>query len=207
MSCASFTAFALLRCLAADPSCMPAEAPPVRYLVPLVRKESRGNPNAVRDETTGESVFPATRAEAKAEIERRLARGHRKLGIGWGQGTHFDNWRWYGWLRPDGTLDVDKATEPCEQLRSLAMHFETSILAAAGADYNGGIKGRMGLIPAATHYGRDLRDQILAQPRTPPPPEAASAPTCAAPEWDAWARAGCNSAPSRPRKAATPELP
>jgi len=69
-------------------------------LAAIAEQKSGFRPYAIRDERTGESLFPATRAEAERIAFARWERGHT-LGLGLFQITHEANWRRHGLT--DGT--------------------------------------------------------------------------------------------------------
>ena len=80
--CAAFAGVTLLHCLSRDPACLRPEDAPLRpWLAAISEQESSFRPFAIRDETAGESLFPATRAEAERIARERHAQGHT-LGLG-----------------------------------------------------------------------------------------------------------------------------
>lgn len=185
MTCAALSGLALLRCLAADPACLPPEHRPLLpVLVSMSGRESGHRDWALRDETTGESLFFRSREEAVAAALARRARGH-VLGYGRFQITREANLRRHG-------LTPETAFDPCRNLRAAAAH-----LAA-------GIKGYNGSGPAADRYAASVIARVRdgdtdAAPVPAPDPATPSAPACAAPSWDAWAQAAC-ATPRRPRR-------
>ncbi|MCB4824662.1 transglycosylase SLT domain-containing protein [Roseicella aerolata] len=132
--CEAFAGLALFACLARDPRCLPDEH---RRLLPeltaVAERESGFRPFAIRDEATGESLFPKTRAEAVAIAATRDAAG-RTLGLGWFQITHRANWRRHG-------LTVETALDPCENMRAGAAHLAGVLRDAAFQLYNSGRVG------------------------------------------------------------------
>lgn len=132
--CEALAGLALFACVARDPRCLPDEH---RRLLPelaaVAERESGFRPFAIRDEATGESLFPATRAEAVAVAATRDAAG-RTLGLGWFQITHRANWRRHG-------LTVETAFDPCENMRAGAAHVAANLRDAAFQLYNSGRVG------------------------------------------------------------------
>ncbi|MGG5810542.1 transglycosylase SLT domain-containing protein [Falsiroseomonas sp. CW058] len=132
--CEALAGLALFACVARDPRCLPDEH---RRLLPelaaVAERESGFRPFAIRDEVTGESLFPMTRAEAVAVAAARDAAG-RTLGLGWFQITHRANWRRHG-------LTVETALDPCENMRAGAAHLAGNLRDAAFQLYNSGRPG------------------------------------------------------------------
>jgi type IV secretion system protein VirB1 len=123
--CEALAGLALFACVARDPACLPPEhAPLLATLAAIAEQESGFRPFAIRDEATGESLFPATQAEAVRIAAARDIRGHT-LGLGWFQITHRANWRRHG-------LTIATALEPCANLRAGAAHYAADLHAAAG---------------------------------------------------------------------------
>nr|WP_264185694.1 transglycosylase SLT domain-containing protein [Roseicella aerolata] len=102
-------------------------------LAAVAERESGFRPFAIRDEATGESLFPTTRAEAVAVAAARDAAGST-LGLGWFQITHRANWRRHG-------LTVETALDPCENMRAGAAHLAGNLRDAAFQLYNSGRVG------------------------------------------------------------------
>lgn len=166
---------ALFTCLASNPVCLPprltADWPRLRDdLVGIAEQESRFWPWAVRDETTGESLFPPTRAAAEAQVTARLAQGHT-LGAGMFQITGQTNWTRHGLTRP---LLLD----PCANMAAGAAHYADDLNAAALRRYNGGTRGMAGMIPATNAYAASVmqRSARLA-PLLAPAPTVALSPS------------------------------
>ncbi|MDT8315419.1 transglycosylase SLT domain-containing protein [Roseomonas mucosa] len=169
--CEALAGLALFACLARDPRCLPDEH---RRLLPelaaVAERESGFRPFAIRDETTGESLFPATRAEAVAIAAARDAAG-RTLGLGWFQITHRANWRRHG-------LTVETALDPCENMRAGAAHLAGNLRDAAFQLYNSGrIGGAPGYAAAvarrAGHHAAALAagpDRLAGAASAPVPP-------------------------------------
>jgi hypothetical protein len=87
-ACDAHIAMALFACLAEDPRCLPQEhGRHLPKLMAIAEQEPSFHPFAIRDETTSESLFPATRGEAVALATARDLAGHR-LEPGWFQITH-----------------------------------------------------------------------------------------------------------------------
>ena len=132
--CEALAGLALFACVARDPRCLPDEH---RRLLPelaaVAERESGFRPFAIRDEATGESLFPKTRAEAVAIAAASRAAG-RTLGLGWFQITHRANWRRHG-------LTVETALDPCENMRAGAAHLAGNLRDAAFQLYNSGRPG------------------------------------------------------------------
>lgn len=134
LACATLTGIALFDCLAANPACLPpAHARHLPILRAIMQQESGGNPYALRDETTKQSLFLANRADAEREARQRHAAGHT-LGLGWFQITHQSNW-----IRHWGSVEaaLANAFDPCSNMRAGATHFAVDY-AAALARYNSG---------------------------------------------------------------------
>ncbi len=182
--CEAMVGLALFACLARNPACLPPEY--ARYrddLAGIVEEESKWNPYAIRDETTNESLFPATRAEAVRQVNRRIATGN-VLGLGLTQITGKANREFHG-LTPIDLLN------PCKALKAGARHYAGDMSAAAMRRYNGGNRGMAGLIPASNAYAvrvtarvERLRPalSILSVPTRVVPTACPGAP----PRWDAW---------------------
>ena len=154
--CDAFAGLALFACLARDPACLPPEHRPLLpVLAAMAERESGFRPLAIRDEATGESIFPRSPAEAVRIAGERDARGH-VLGLGLMQITHRANWRRHG-------LTVETALDPCRSLRAGAAHLADAVRA-----YNG--SG-----PAAERYAAAVVARVgqaaaQAAPPAPPPP-------------------------------------
>ncbi|TCZ54564.1 transglycosylase SLT domain-containing protein [Roseicella aquatilis] len=171
--CAALAGLALFACLARDPACLADEH---RRLLPelaaVAERESGFRPFAIRDEATGESLFPATRAAAVAIAAARDAAG-RTLGLGWFQITHRANWRRHG-------LTVETALDPCENLRAGAAHLAGNLRDVAFQLYNSGRPGgapgyATAVARRVPHHAAALADAAGTIPATtvapaPPPP-------------------------------------
>lgn len=179
-------------------ACAPIGAPPADSLAGMAMQESKLDALAIRDETTGESLWPASQAEAKRIASRRLEAGH-KLGLGLFQITGQANLSRHG-------LTINNVFNPCVNLRAGANHYRENLEAAARRLYNSGSIHRGGAyaLAVAAHVA-SLRSAapILAslrpgQPRRPSRPSSRApgqpaAPTTPAarcgkapPNWDAW---------------------
>ncbi|OYX02276.1 MAG: hypothetical protein B7Z14_03825 [Bosea sp. 32-68-6] len=112
--CEALVGLALFACIARDPSCLADEH---RRLLPelaaVAERESAFQPFAIRDEATGESLFPATRPEAVAVAAARDAAGHHGL-------------------------TVETALDPCKNMRAGAAHLAGNLRDAAFRLYNSG---------------------------------------------------------------------
>ncbi len=129
--CEAMLGLALFACLARNPACLPVEYERYRDdLAGIAEQESRWSPLAIRDETTKESLFPATRADAVREVNRRIAAKHT-LGIGMFQITGKAN-REYHDVTPIELLN------PCKSMRAGARHFAENVRDAAYQRYNSG---------------------------------------------------------------------
>jgi type IV secretion system protein VirB1 len=129
--CDGAVTVALFACLTQQPRCLPLEHQRhLPELTAIVAQESGFAPFAIRDETTGESLFPRSLDEAVALSTARDAAGH-VLGLGWFQITHRATWRRYG-------LTVETALDPCENMRAGAAHWVDSLRHAALQRYNSG---------------------------------------------------------------------
>ena len=114
--CEILAGAALFACLARDPACLPDEHRHLRDdLAAIAEQESGHNPRAIRDERTGESLFPATLAEAVRIATERDALGH-VVGLGLMQITHRSNWQGHG-------LTIAAALDGCRSLRAGAAHY------------------------------------------------------------------------------------
>lgn len=175
-ACPASAGLALFLCLAADPRCLPPEvlampAEPrrayLRHVLAIGQQESGLRPYAIRDEATGESLFPTTHAEAVRIATGRDALGHT-LGLGAWQITHRANWRRHG-------LTIATALEPCASLRAGAAHHAGDLRNAALQLYN---SGRIG---GAPRYAAQVEQRIAALGDLPLPAPAAEAPPAALP--------------------------
>jgi hypothetical protein len=167
--CEALAGLALFACIARDPRCLPDEH---RRLLPeltaVAERESGFRPFAIRDETTGESLFPATRTEAVAIAAARDAAG-RTLGLGWFQITHRANWRRH-------SLTVETALDPCENMRAGAAHLAGNLRDAAFQLYNSGrVGGAPGYAAAVARRVPHLAAAVAAG-GADRPPGAATAP-------------------------------
>lgn len=178
-ACSTLAGFALFACLARDPRCLPAEhAHLLPVLSGIAEQESGFRPFAIRDEATGESLFPATREAAVRIATERDARGHT-LGLGWFQITHRRNWQRHG-------LTVATALEPCANMRAGAAHFAGD-LAAALSRYNSG--NFNGAPSYAAKVAQRTARFVTGGPSAPPAPPAATQPESTSPpeSFDVWA--------------------
>ncbi len=129
--CEAMVGLALFACLARNPACLPVEYERYRDdLAGIAEQESRFSPWAIRDETTNESLFPATRADAVREVNRRIAL-NRKLGIGMFQLTGKSNREFHG-VTPIDLLN------PCKAMRTGAAHFALDVRRSSFSRYNSG---------------------------------------------------------------------
>lgn len=158
--------------------CAPPNAPPVEEMAGIAMQESGLRPWAMRDETTRESLFLASREEAERIAGERLKRGH-VIGAGLFQITHARNWKQH-------RLTINNAFDPCTNLRAGINHYAENLKDAARQLYNSG------KIDGAPSYARSVRLNVLKASSITSSAEAA-APTdeCAGkpPKWDAWANA------------------
>lgn len=180
--CEALAGLALFACIARNPACLPPEHTPLLpYLAAVAEQESGFRPLAIRDEATGESLFPATPAQAVRIATARDAAGHT-LGLGWFQITHRANWQRHG-------LTITTALEPCANLRAGAAHYVADLHAAAARRFN---SGRIAdAPPQSVAYARRV---AVAAERLRGPLAAVSANAAAlavAPDppeiWDVWA--------------------
>lgn len=167
--CEALAGLALFACVAHEPRCLAEEH---RRLLPelaaVAGQESGFRPFAIRDEATGESLFPATRAEAVAIAAARDAAG-RTLGLGWFQLTHRANWRRHG-------LTVETALDPCENMRAGAAHLAGNLRDAAFQLYNSGRVGGAPGYAAAVARRMPSLATALAAGGVQPIPGAVPAP-------------------------------
>ena len=170
--CAALAGAALFACLADDPACLPVEHRKWRDdLRGIAEQESALRPHAIRDERTGESLFPATHAEAVRIATERDAQG-RTLGLGLMQITHRSNWARHG-------LTIATALDPCASLRAGAAHYDRDVRAAAMSRYNSGrLDGAPGYaaavmrrVAARRGEGAFSRPVAPAPVPAPPPPQ------------------------------------
>lgn len=154
IECGALAGLALFSCLARNPACLPIQHRHLEpYLTAIAAQESGYRPNAIRDETLGQGMFPATRQDAERIAADRLARGHT-IGGGWFQITHAANWRRHG-------LTVANVFDPCTNMRAGAEHFAGNIMTAAIKAYNG-------TGPAADAYAVAVRRRMaIASVATP----------------------------------------
>ncbi len=138
MSGAALT-LAAVAALVVDPACgavradTPAGEQFARHVVATIRQESGFKPLAIRDETTGESLFPSTLADAVRIATERDAAG-RTLGLGLGQITGRANWRRHG-------LAIADAFDPCRAVAAAVRHLAGDVrhvLGRASRRYNTG---------------------------------------------------------------------
>ncbi|MDO9712819.1 transglycosylase SLT domain-containing protein [Paracraurococcus lichenis] len=183
MSCAAAAAgIALYRCLAADPACLPLQYQPYRLdLASIAEQESGFNPWALRDETTGESLFLISRDALAVEVSRRIADGHA-LGVGMFQLTGRQTWSRHG------LTTLERLTDPCLTMAAGAAHWVADLRAAADQRYNSGRPD------GAPGYARQVASRrvrlapLLEAPSPAPVPEAAT-PRTRATAFDRAARA------------------
>lgn len=192
--CAALAGAALVRCLAADPGCLPAGTPPnrVAWLAVTVEQESgpRG-PWAIRNETTRRSRWFPTREEAEREALRLHARGD-VLGLGPAQVTHEANWRRFGLA--DAAGRPVRAFDLCLNLRAALAHqaedAARAVRLAVFRQYNGGPRAAApGAVPAADAYALRVEELLARSGAAAPVPAATPIPPrpCV-PSWDVWAR-------------------
>ncbi len=176
--CEAMVGLALFACLARNPACLPPEY--ARYrddLAGIAEQESRFSPWAIRDETTKESIFPATRAEAVREVNRRIAL-KRTLGIGMFQVTGAANREFHN-VTPIDLLN------PCKAMRAGAAHFALDVRRSALSRYNSGsANGAPAYAASVMARVERLRPalSILSVPARVVPTTCPGAP----PRWDAW---------------------
>lgn len=171
MSCATLAGITLFDCLFSNPVCLPpqyAHAKPI--LRAIMQQESGGNPYALRDETTKQSLFPITRQAAESEARRRVAAGHT-LGLGWFQITHQSNW-----IRHWGSVELAlaQAFDPCSNLRVGAQHFAGDYAAALSRYNSGSFTGAPGYANAVLRRIGQAAPDSQAQVAQPASPLAAS---------------------------------
>jgi hypothetical protein len=137
----------------------------------IMQQESRGNPYALRDETTNESLFLVTRAAAETEARRRVEAGHT-LGLGWFQITHR-----YNWIRHWGSVELALANafDPCSNMRAGANHFGSDITAALSRYNSGSFTGAPGYANAVLRRMGQAAPVSQAQVTTTPTPPVAAA--------------------------------
>ena len=153
--CEAAIGAALFACLARNPACLPAEYLNLhRDLAGIAQQESGFHPYAIRDETTNESLFPATHADAVRIATQRDAAGHI-LGLGMFQITHRSNWRRHG-------LTIAIALTGCGSMRAAASHYDANVRAAALQLYN---SGRIGGAPG---YAATVLKHVQAGPLAAP---------------------------------------
>jgi type IV secretion system protein VirB1 len=88
-------------------ACAPEVAP--EMLAGIARVESRLDPFAIHDNTTGRSYWPRDKAEAIRIAVPLLAAGHSiDAGL---MGINAGNWRWLG-------LDAETVFDPCRNIRA-----------------------------------------------------------------------------------------
>ena len=164
--CDALAGLALFACLARDPACLAPEHLPV--LEAMAERESGFRPLAIRDEATGEGIYPAMLAEAVRIARERRARGHL-LGIGLMQLTSPEALR--------GLTD-EAALDPCLNLRAGAVHL---------AD---GIRRYNGSGPAASRYASAVIARVGPAATQAPPPAPPSPPPPRTTAFGRRARAG-----------------
>lgn len=173
--CAALLGIQLFTCLSGQPQCLP---PPLILEFPLLRQdlaalaeqESGFNAWAIRDEMTGESLFPLSRAAADREVTWRDDAGH-VLGVGMFQITGRANWRRHGLSRQD-------LTDPCQNMAAGAAHYADNLRSAARQLYNSGRTTGAPLYAAQVADRRARLAHLLdARPAPSPPPKSPVAPT------------------------------
>lgn len=184
IGCETLVGAALFACVARNPACLPVQHRPLHdVLSAMAEQESGFRPNAIRDETTGQSLFPATRAEAERLAGERLARKHT-LGGGWFQITHARNWARHG-------LDVRTVFDPCLNMRAGAQHFSEDLVAALTRYNRGTLTGPQDYATAVLARLPRLRAIYQTQPAQQASRAAGGPLPCpgAPPSWDAWGTA------------------
>ncbi|MGH7097087.1 MAG: lytic transglycosylase domain-containing protein [Stellaceae bacterium] len=90
-------------------ACAPQMQGAVEPLKGIAITESRLDPLAIKDDTTGRSYWPRDKAEAVSIAGRLISAGHNiDAGL---MGINLTNWRWLG-LTPDTVFD------PCQNIRA-----------------------------------------------------------------------------------------
>ncbi len=198
MSGAALT-LAAVAALVVDPACGAVRVDTsagkqfARHVVATIRQESGFKPLAIRDETTGESLFPSTLADAVRIATERDAAG-RVLGLGLGQITGRANWRRHG-------LTIAVALTPCPAVSAAVRHLAGDVrhvLGLSSRRYNTGSTERgEGYARSVAALADALPPDLFVPGNTdasraaqPVPPPAPAEPSCA-PSWDAWAFAEC----------------
>ncbi len=190
--------------LAASPDCTAPGMPPANVAA-VAQQESGFHPYAIRDETTDQSHYPATREAAEALAARLTAQGHL-LGVGLMQLTPPAN---FG-------LSIAEAFDPCKNMKAgaelLAANFELEwqALMRALSRYNSGSPTRAEAYAkrVAAQAQRNARMPSLALhplPNLPAVPAStpqryarpAPKPPCA-PTWDVWAVCRQPETPAKP---------
>ena len=185
----STLALAAVLQLAGKPACITPGVHP--YLAAaLVQQESGGDPLALHDDTTNESIRPASAPDAEQTVTQRWAQGH-SVGIGLTQLTA----RSAAQFRAKFGLTVSEALEPCANLRAGTRHW----LLGSAQIYNSGrsdgapryalsveaiasrISERSGSI--------QTRSSDVPPAVPPPPPKPAPPAPQPPPPWDIFTRA------------------
>ena len=109
-------------------------------LTAIARVESALDPLAIRDNTTGRSYWPQTRAGAVAAAARLLAGGHSiDAGL---MGINAGNWRWLG-------LTAETVFDPCRNIRAGARVLVSFSRYNTGSPSRGFRNGYVGRVAAA----------------------------------------------------------
>lgn len=120
MSALSFT---VVLALASQPSCtVPGMVPDFWPMV--VRQESHYDPNALHDDTTGQSYYPADADAAEALATRLMTAGH-SVGVGLSQLTASSQPEFWAKFR----LTIHAALNPCANMHAGAAHYVSRSLA------------------------------------------------------------------------------
>lgn len=138
-----------------------------------VRGTGTVHPFAIRDETTSESLFPATRDEAVRMARERDAAGH-VLGLGIFQVTGRQNWA------ADG-ITVETAFDACSNVRAGVRHYGRDLTAAIAAMNMASARYNSGLFDGAPGYVRAVAALQSALPSDAgalavPPPRSLERP-------------------------------
>lgn len=192
--CEAAIGAALFACLARDPACLPPQHLNLtRDLVAIAQQESGFRPLAIRDETTNESWFPSTYAEAVRIATERDAAGHT-LGLGMFQITHRSNWARHG-------LTIATALTGCGSMRAAASHYDVNLRIAALQLYNSGrIDGAPGYAASVLQRVQNVSQAPAVLP-APVPPVAVAPPP---PGGTLFARSG--TPPGGDPRGSTPRL-
>lgn len=187
--CEALIGAALFACLARNPTCLPPQYVNLtRDLAAIAQQESGLLPFAIRDETTRESLFPATHADAVRIATERDAAGHT-LGLGMFQITHRSNWLRHG-------LTIATALTGCGSMRAAASHYDDDLRTAALQLYNSG------RIDGAPAYAASVLRRVQTGPQTSPAPSVVADPQATATPLPRRAASGLQDA-----LRATPAIP